>query len=92
MKQNSSKGEKFRKTVYYAGAGLAIGAGVGMILGPLLFENLAQGFAIGIGVGMIWGPLLFENLALGCVIGAAVGLVIGAAIDAQRRHKTDSDE
>ena len=70
MKQNSSKGEKFRKTVYYAGAGLAIGAGVGMILGPLLFENLA------------WG----------CVIGAAVGLVMGAAIDAQGRHETGSDE
>ena len=26
MKQNSSKGENSRKTVYYAGAGLAIGA------------------------------------------------------------------
>ena len=72
MKQNSSKGEKFRKTVYYAGSGLAIGAGVGMTLGPLLFENLAQGSAIG--------------------IGAALGLLIGAAIDAQRRHETDSDE
>ena len=70
MKQNSSKGENSRKTVYYAGAGLAIGAAIGMIFGLMLFENLA------------WG----------CVIGAALGLVIGAAIDAQRRHKTDSDE
>ncbi len=26
MEQNSSKGENSRKTVYYAGAGLAIGA------------------------------------------------------------------
>jgi len=60
MKQNSSKGEKSRKTVYYAGAGLAIGAGVGMILGPLLFENLAQGSAIAIGA------------AVGLVIDAAI--------------------
>ena len=70
MKQNSSKGENSRKTVYYAGSGLAIGAAIGMIFGLMLFENLA------------WG----------CVIGAALGLVIGAAIDAQRRHETGSDE
>jgi len=60
MEQNSSKGENSRQTVYYAGAGLAIGAGVGMIWGPLLFENLAQGSAIAIGA------------ALGLVIGAAI--------------------
>jgi uncharacterized membrane protein len=70
MEQNSSKGDDTRKTAYYAGSGLAIGAAIGMIFGLLLFENLA------------WG----------CVIGAAVGLVMGAAIDAQRRHKTDSGE
>ncbi len=60
MEQNSGKGENSRKTVYYAGAGLAIGAGVGMIWGPLLFENLAQSSAIAIGA------------ALGLVIGAAI--------------------
>lgn len=65
-----NKGRSSRKTAYYAGSGLAIGAAVGMIFGLMLFENLA------------WG----------CVIGAAVGLVSGAAIDAQRHHKTDSDE
>ncbi len=70
MEQNSSKKENSHKTAYYSGAGLAIGAAVGMIFGLILFENLA------------WG----------CVIGAAVGLVIGAAIDAQRRHETDSGE
>ena len=71
MEQNSSKGENSRKTAYYAGAGLAIGAAI----------------------GMIFGLLLFENLALGSTIGAAGGLVIGAAaIDAQGRRETDSDE
>jgi uncharacterized membrane protein len=70
MEQNSSKGENSRKTVYTTGTGLAIGAAIGMILGLMLFENLA------------WG----------CVVGAAVGLVIGGAIDAQGRHKMDSDE
>jgi len=42
MEQNSSKGEISRKTVYYAGSGLVIGAAIGMIFGPMLFENLAQ--------------------------------------------------
>ena len=50
------------------------------------------GLAIGAAIGMMFGLMLFENLTWGCVIGAAVGLVIGAAIDAQRRHETDSDE
>jgi hypothetical protein len=38
MKQNSSKGENSRKTVYYAGAGLAIGAAKisSYILKPLM--------------------------------------------------------
>jgi uncharacterized membrane protein len=70
MEQNSSKGENSRKTVYYAGSGLAIGAAI----------------------GIIFGLMLFENLALGSAIGASVGLIMGAAIDAQRRHKTGSDE
>ena len=48
-----------------------------------------SGLAIGAAVGMIFGLMLFENLALGSAIGAAAGLVMGAAIDAQRRHKTD---
>ena len=58
MEQNSSKGEKSRKTVYYAGAGLAIGAGVGMIFGLLLFENLALGSAIGAAVGLVMGAAI----------------------------------
>jgi len=55
MEQNSSKGENSRKTVYYAGAGLAIGAGVGMIFGLMLFENMALGSAIGAAVGLVSG-------------------------------------
>jgi len=58
MKQNSSKGENSRKTVYYAGSGLAIGAGIGMIFGLMLFENLALGSAIGVGVGLVIGEAL----------------------------------
>jgi len=58
MEQNSSKGQNSRKTTYYAGAGLAIGAGVGMIFGLLLFENLALGSAIGAGVGLVVGAAI----------------------------------
>lgn len=70
MDTNLSKGDDSRKTAYYAGPGLAIGAAI----------------------GMIFGLLLFENLALGPAIGAAVGLVMGAAIDAQERRETESDD
>ncbi len=41
MELNSSKGEISRKTVYYAGSWLVIGAAIGMIFGPMLFEPLA---------------------------------------------------
>ena len=67
---SSNKGRSSRKTACYAGAGLAIGAAIGMMFGLMLFENLA------------WGS----------GIGAGVGLVFSAAIDAQMRHRTDSDE
>jgi len=60
MDKNLSKGKKLLKTAYYAGSGLVIGAGVGMVLGPLLVENLAQGSAIAVGA------------ALGLVIGAEI--------------------
>ena len=58
MKQNSTKKENSRKTAYYAGAGLAIGAAIGMIFGLLLFENLAFGCAIGAGVGLVMGAAI----------------------------------
>lgn len=58
MKQGSSRSEKSQKTAYYAGAGLAIGAAVGMIFGLLLFENLAMGSAIGAGVGLVMGAAI----------------------------------
>jgi len=44
MERNSSKTEN-PKTADYGGAGLAIGAAIGMILGLILFENLVMGFA-----------------------------------------------
>jgi uncharacterized membrane protein len=58
MEQNSSKGQNSRKTAYYAGAGLAIGAAIGMIFGLMLFENLALGYVIGAAVGLIMGAAI----------------------------------
>ena len=58
MKQNSSKGENSRKTVYYVGSGLAIGAAIGMIFGLMLFENLAWGCVIGAAVGLVIGAAI----------------------------------
>jgi uncharacterized membrane protein len=58
MEQYSSKGDDTRKTAYYAGSGLAIGAGIGMIFGLLLFENLAWGCVIGAAVGLVIGAVI----------------------------------
>ena len=58
MEQNSSKGENSRKTTYYAGAGMVIGAAIGMIFGLMLFENLALGSAIGAAVGLVMGAAI----------------------------------
>ena len=55
MKSSSNKGRSSRKTAYYAGPGLAIGAVVGMIFGLMLFENLAWGPAIGAAVDLVIG-------------------------------------
>ena len=51
MEQNSSKKENSRKTA--SGAGLAIGAAIGIIFGLLLFDNVGVGLAIGVAVGML---------------------------------------
>jgi len=58
MEENSSKGRNSHKTVYYAGAGLAIGAGVGMIFGLMLFESLSWGCVIGAAVGLVVGAAI----------------------------------
>ena len=58
MKQDSSKGEKTGKTMYCAGAGLSIGAAIGMIFGLMLFENQALGIAIGAAVGLVMGAAI----------------------------------
>ena len=50
MKQDSSRVEQVRKPVRYAGSGLAVGAGLGMIFDVMLFQNLALGSAIGASV------------------------------------------
>ena len=48
-----SKGRNSRKTAYYAGSGLAIGAGIGVTFGLMLFENLTWGCVIGTAVGLV---------------------------------------
>jgi len=58
MEQNSSKGADPRKTVHYAGAGLVIGAAIGMIFGLMLFESLALGSAFGAAVGLVMGAAI----------------------------------
>jgi len=58
MEQNSSKKVNSRKTTYFAGAGLAIGAAIGMIFGLMLFENQALGCAIGAAVGLVMGAAI----------------------------------
>ena len=58
MKSSSNKGRSSRKTAYYAGPGLAIGAVVGMIFGLMLFENLVLGSAIGAAVGLVIGAAI----------------------------------
>jgi len=58
MDTNSKKRNDNRRAVYYAGAGLAIGAGVGMVLGPLLVENLAWGCVIGSALGLLIGAAI----------------------------------
>jgi len=58
MEQNSSKGENSRKTVCYAGSGLAIGAAIGLIFGLMLFENMAWGCVIGAAVGLVMGAAI----------------------------------
>ena len=49
---------KTNKSAYYAGAGLATGAAIGMIFGLLLFENLAWGCVIGAAVGLVVGAAI----------------------------------
>jgi len=58
MEQKSSKKEDSRKAAHYAGAGMAIGAAIGMIFGLLLFENLAWGCVIGTAVGLVMGAAI----------------------------------
>jgi uncharacterized membrane protein len=55
MDPNLSKGDDTRKTAYYAGSGVAIGAAIGMILGLMLFENLVWGCVIGAAGGLVVG-------------------------------------
>jgi hypothetical protein len=41
--------------VEYLGLGIALGAGLGVVFGQLLFDDLAIGIAIGTGIGLTVG-------------------------------------
>ncbi|MEA3439465.1 MAG: hypothetical protein U9R58_04205 [Chloroflexota bacterium] len=58
MKQNSNKGKNLRKSAYYAGVGLVIGAGVGMIFGLLLNQDQALSSAFGAAMGLLIGAAI----------------------------------
>jgi uncharacterized membrane protein len=58
MKENPNKKEAAKTHYYYAGSGLAIGAGIGSIFGMLLFENLAMGAGFGAAMGLIIGAVI----------------------------------
>lgn len=58
MKSSPNKGRSSRKTAYYAGSGLAIGAAIGMIFGLMLFENMAWGCVIGAAIGLVIGAVI----------------------------------
>ena len=58
MEQNSSKERASRKSEYYAGSGLAVGAAIGMIFGLMLFEELALGGTIGAALGLMVGAAI----------------------------------
>ena len=55
---NSSKERASRKSEYYAGSGLAVGAAIGMIFGLMLFEELALGGTIGAALGLMVGAAI----------------------------------
>ena len=65
MGSSPNKGRSSRKTAYCAGAGLVIGAGVGMTVDLLLFENLVLGAGIGAGVGLVIGAAMDAQMCHG---------------------------
>lgn len=60
MEMDSKDQEVKKKPVSLMGAGIAIGAGVGVALGVVL-KNLAIGIAVGTGVGLVFGAGLDQR-------------------------------
>jgi uncharacterized membrane protein len=54
---NEEPKEESRLKPYYAGVGVALGAGAGTALGVAL-DNIAVGVAVGAGVGVVLGAAL----------------------------------
>lgn len=42
----------------YTGVGIALGAGLGVVFGQLVFDNISIGIALGIAVGLVIGAAL----------------------------------
>lgn len=54
MTENSNSNRK----IMYAGVGISIGAGIGFILGLILFDNMVLGMGAGAGIGLIVGAVI----------------------------------
>lgn len=50
--------EKEDTTRMYLGIGICLGAGIGGIIGQILFDNYVMGMSIGIGFGMLFGVMM----------------------------------
>ena len=58
MQRNSREKETAPRSAHYTGAGLAIGAVIGMLFGLMLFENLALGPVVGAALGLLIGAAI----------------------------------
>lgn len=59
MMEERNKPEKENKKRYaYTGLGISFGAAFGLIVGLLLFDNLALGFGIGVAMGLVFGSAM----------------------------------
>ncbi len=57
MAQKPTNQEKAPAT-FYRGRGMAIGAGLGLIMGLLLFDQIAVGLVLGVAVGLGIGSMV----------------------------------
>lgn len=89
MRMNSNIQTGKRKNAYM-GLGIALGAGIGILIGLLFLDgNIAFGMGIGVAVGMVLGMITdelgrpplqaFAGIMIGATVGTMLGTVIGLA-------------